>query len=375
MLFKYIFIILLLGFSLPVDAQNLVPNPSFEEMRNLPVKRNPKRHFSYEIKSGYIPYIKNLKYWFAGSQTTPDLRIYNQAGYNECKRKFKLCDKAHSGENCVGMMTYMVNDKHDTYREYVQIKLKKKLKPKVKTYVEFWVEKEREAKLVSNNLGCYFSIKKVYSNTKENIEVKPQINFDTIINEQEKKWVKLEAVFYPEQKFEYLVIGNFFGNDETEIFEFKNFNGSGYTPPYAYYLLDDIRVWQEGDVAEKPLVFESKPIIKNEPIQLKNIEFEFNSDVLKTSSFAELEKLLSFLNNNQNVQIKIQGHTDNKGNEAYNQSLSNSRAQAVKEYLIGHGISEHRLTYEGFGESVPLQSNESEMGRSKNRRVEFVVME
>jgi len=375
MLLRYILTITILLFCMSLDAQNLVPNPSFEDMRNLPVKRNPKRHFSYEIKSGYIPYIKNLKYWFAGSQTTPDLRIYNQSGYNECKRKFKLCDKARTGDNCVGMMTFMQNRKHTTYREYVQIKLKRKLKPKVKTYVEFWVEKEREARLVSNNIGCYFSTKKVYADTKENIEVKPQINFDTLINSEEKKWTKIEAIFYPEAPFEFLVIGNFFENEETDIKEFKNFNGSPRTPPYAYYLLDDIKIWQEGDIEEKPLVFESKSIEKNEPIELKNIEFEFDSAVLKSSSFIELEKLFSFLKNYKDLNIKIQGHTDNQGKENYNQNLSEARAQAVKNYLVEKGISNKRLNYEGFGESIPLENNNTELGRSKNRRVEFVVIE
>ena len=370
---------LLLYFSLSMfvnytTSQNLIPNPSFEELRNLPVKPNPKRSFMFEPKSGYIPYQKNLNHWFAATKTSPDLRIHNQERYNECRRKFKNCDKAHSGENCVGIITYMGNMKTDTYREYVQVKLKKNLRPKVKTYIEFWISKEREAKLVSNNIGLHFSMKKTTVNTMETLNVVPQVNYDSLVNPDKKKWVKIQRSFTPDLPFIYLLMGNFYRNDQTKVLAFQEYNASPYIPPYAYYLIDDIRIWQEGDQEEiKPLVFENKEIEISEPVQLKNITFQYDSSILRDSSYIELEKLLVFLKDNPTLKIDIYGHTDNQGNDEYNLLLATNRAEAVLKYLTINGIDKTRLTSQGLGEKYPINDNETVEGRRQNRRVEFSV--
>ncbi len=359
-----------------LEGQNLVPNGSFEELRNLPVKANPKRTFTYEPMSGYIPYQKNLKYWFAATATSPDLRIHNQEKYNTCRRKFKFCDKAHSGQNCVGIITYMGNGKTDTYREYIQVRLKKNLRPKVITHVEFWIAKEREAKLVSNNVGFHFSMKKTSVKTMETLNLIPQINCDSLINTEKKQWIKIEYSFVPEAPFKYLLIGNFYDNDHTKMAEFPNYRSSSYIPPYAYYLIDDIRIWQDGDEKEsQAIIFEEKEIVKNEPIQLENIEFEFDSSVLASSSYETLNKLLEFLKNHPSINIAIHGHTDHQGSDAYNLSLSKDRATSVLNYLISRGIEKNRLTSQGFGERNPLVENDSKLGKSKNRRVEFLILE
>lgn len=352
------------------NIRNLVPNPSFESLRNLPVKDNPKNTFEYEPLSGYIPYKVNLKNWFAASKTTPDLRINSPSMYYDCQRRFKNCDKAKTGINCVGIITSMTNSKVKTYREYVQIKLIEKLRPNELAYVELWIAKERQAKLVSNNLGFHFSTKRISKDTKEVIELIPQINIDTVINRDKKRWVKLSGSFIPDKPYDYLLIGNFFDNSQTETIVFENYNGSPYTPPYAYYLLDDVKVWQD----EELLVFEDSLVRLNEPISLKNIEFDFDKATLKASSIQELEKLYSFMLQNNGIRIKIQGHTDAFGAHSYNQELSERRAQRVYDYLIEKGIPASRMLYEGFGEHLPLLQDLSETSRSRNRRVEFLII-
>lgn len=366
--------ILLLGLVfLCIDAtsQNLVPNHSFERLKNLPVKENPKNTFEYEPSSGYIPYKVNLENWFAATLTTPDLRI-NSPAYYDCQARFKNCDKARTGNNCVGIITSMTNEKVKTYREYIQIKLIKPLQPNEITHIEFWVAKERQAKLVSNNIGAHFSMKPIRKKTKEVVDLVPQINYDTIVNEDKKKWIKIARTFIPDKPYKYLLIGNFFGNKETETIRFKKFNGSPYTPPYAYYLVDDIRVWQ--DIEEEPLFFEEQLVTINKAIELKNIEFDFDKSNLLPASIIEIEKLLQFLTDNPAVKIKIQGHTDAWGNDNYNQSLSEARAKTVYQYLINKGIESNRLSYEGFGESIPIAENTIDRFRRKNRRVEFIVL-
>lgn len=370
-----VFFIMLIGiFSIPKPtfAQNLVPNHSFEILRNLPVKKNRNNYFKYEPKSGFIPYKVNLAFWTAASITTPDLRIHSPANYYECKRKFKNCDKPHTGENSVGIITWQVNSKVETYREYLQIKLNQALTVNDTVFVEMWVAKEREAKLVSNNIGFHFSMKRINVETKEVIGQIPQINIDTIINKSEKKWVKIGGHFIPDKPYKYLLIGNFFENDHTQVETFENFNGSPWTPPYAYYLLDDVAIWQHTP-PEENLVYEGKDIALNDTIELKNIEFEFDKYDLKPESIIDIQKLLSFLNKYTQVNIEIHGHTSSEGTEEYNKNLSNERARSVYLYLIAKGIDENRLSYQGFGESIPKVQNTSEDNRQQNRRVEFII--
>ena len=84
-------------------------------------------------------------------------------------------------------------------------------------------------------------------------------------------------------------------------------------------------------------------------------------------------KLIAFLNNNPKLHIEIQGHTDNVGTADYNLKLSTARAKAVYDFLLKHQIADERLTYQGYGLTKPVSDNDSEDGRAKNRRTEFVI--
>ena len=75
------------------------------------------------------------------------------------------------------------------------------------------------------------------------------------------------------------------------------------------------------------------------------------------------------------MKIEICGHTDGHGSIDYNQRLSENRARAVVDYLVSHGIDVRRLSFKGYGKSRPIDTNTTEEGRAKNRRVEFVVKE
>jgi len=118
---------------------------------------------------------------------------------------------------------------------------------------------------------------------------------------------------------------------------------------------------------------EMKPIELNKSYRINDIYFPFNSFDLTIESKAVLDQLIEFLNESQNISIQIQGHTDNIGNDASNLKLSESRAQSVYNYLIEKGIAEKRLTYKGFGKSMPVAENDSEEGRARNRRTVFVI--
>jgi outer membrane protein OmpA-like peptidoglycan-associated protein len=104
-----------------------------------------------------------------------------------------------------------------------------------------------------------------------------------------------------------------------------------------------------------------------------NILFGFDKSLLSFDAKANLDKLVTVLNEYKDTDIELQGHTDNKGSESYNQNLSEKRAQTVSGYLAAKGISSGRLNIKGFGESAPKYDNDTESGRTQNRRVEFLI--
>lgn len=117
------------------------------------------------------------------------------------------------------------------------------------------------------------------------------------------------------------------------------------------------------------------PITKNVKIRLNNIFFGFGKYNLLEESFPELDRVVKLLSDMPKMKIQIQGHTDSIGTEPNNLRLSKLRAQAVVNYMIAKGISAKRLQATGFGEAKPIDTNETEEGRQKNRRVEFVILE
>lgn len=107
---------------------------------------------------------------------------------------------------------------------------------------------------------------------------------------------------------------------------------------------------------------------------LRNINFDLDKFVLLPQSYVELNNLFNILREYPKMQIKIMGHTDNQNSDAYNITLSNNRALACVKYLTKKGIDVKRLTWQGYGERVPITTNDTEAGRAANRRVEFLVL-
>lgn len=117
------------------------------------------------------------------------------------------------------------------------------------------------------------------------------------------------------------------------------------------------------------------PIEKGAAIVINNIFFDFDKDLLKTSSYAELNRILAYMKDGQLKKIEISGHTDSVGDDAYNLRLSDKRAKAVFNYLRSQGISEDRMVAKGYGETVPKVANDTKENRGINRRVEFKIIE
>ncbi len=166
--------------------------------------------------------------------------------------------------------------------------------------------------------------------------------------------------------------------------------GSSYDQDAASFLIDDGKASADQAYAKctaakpkpapkpKPVVIQPKPapkpmVVKPEVIALDGVFFESNSANLTASSTATLDKAVEALKKRADVKVEVAAHTDSGGKASYNEHLSGLRAQAVRGYLVSHGIDATRLTAKGYGEASPIADNATKEGRAKNRRVELII--
>lgn len=121
-------------------------------------------------------------------------------------------------------------------------------------------------------------------------------------------------------------------------------------------------------------ILKSDSLIGKQTIRLDYIQFETGSAKLTADSKYELDNLIDLMSNNSTLKLEVDGHTDNTGDATANLSLSNLRANAVKDYLVNKGIDAARLVAVGFGQTKPIDTNETDAGRQKNRRTEFKIL-
>ena len=116
-------------------------------------------------------------------------------------------------------------------------------------------------------------------------------------------------------------------------------------------------------------------VVTADKIELKQtIFFDFNKDKIKPVSYALLNDVAAALTDNPKIRVRIEGHTDSRGNERANLKLSQKRAESVKRYLGKQGIDPARMEPRGFGKNVPIADNRTDEGRAQNRRVEFIIL-
>lgn len=116
-----------------------------------------------------------------------------------------------------------------------------------------------------------------------------------------------------------------------------------------------------------------KMSIDDKRICMFDMKFEFASSILKKESEKQLDKFVEMYKKSPTMKLQINGHTDNIGNDEYNQKLSEDRAKSVYDYFLKHGIPADKMSVKGFGSKYPIDTNETEEGRAKNRRVEVDI--
>ena len=181
------------------------------------------------------------------------------------------------------------------------------------------------------------------------------------------------------------VVGTYHANSKTGDFLFiltpgKNYNITYQAENHLFYS-ENIEIPKKSNYYELKRAISMNPIVVGSKITLNNIFFDFDKATLRPLSNVELKNLILLMKSNPNMKVEISGHTDSKGDDAYNQKLSEERAQAVVTHLIANGITADRMVAKGYGKTMPAVANKKSNGkddpegRQLNRRVELKITE
>ena len=181
------------------------------------------------------------------------------------------------------------------------------------------------------------------------------------------------------------VVGVYHANSKTGEFLFilppgKNYNITYQADNHLFYS-ENMEIPKESKYFEINKEIKLPPIVVGSKIILNNIFFDFDKATLRPLSNVEIKNLVNIMKANPTMHVEISGHTDSKGSAAYNQKLSEDRAQSVVSRLIESGIDAKRMTAKGYGKSMPVAPNKNKdgsddpEGRQLNRRVEFKITE
>ncbi len=145
--------------------------------------------------------------------------------------------------------------------------------------------------------------------------------------------------------------------------------------PFKGQLLDvEVKARRAAFFSDVDKIIKDVNLIGKEALRLDNIQFETGSDKLTSFSKYELDNLIELMVNNSTMTIELSGHTDNTGDADSNLDLSNKRAAAVRDYLVSRGIQAERMKAVGYGQTRPVDTNDTEAGRQKNRRTELRIL-
>ena len=416
---KYTVILIL--FYTSVFSQNLVPNNSFERARHCP-------------EASTTEWRKELIFhWKIPNRATPD---YFNACIDTIvgvPKNFAGNQYAVDGNAYIGLILredFKSNlaNADDCYREYIQVKLSEPLKRNRKYCVNLSYSLATKSSYAIDALGMYISREKLKSKKCGLLVAKPQIESKKgRLLKNKKKWEELCGTYTARGKEEYLTIGNFKSNEQTLSLKIDTtIIDTGYT--YAYYYIDDVSVYliendfecacptykldeqdlnlssggykiklidssefqkTQKDTLTKDSLQNKKDTnrliefseisnldkIKNgDKVKLSKIAFNINDTKLLEPSYIELKRLVKLMKDNPKIKIEISGHTDNTGSEKFNQLLSKKRAESVYKYMILYIRNKTRLSYKGCGNTQPIDDNNTEKGRSNNRRVEIKII-
>jgi hypothetical protein len=353
---------ILRGQNKPASFSNLVINPGFEERKKL----------SSPHTVSIIDSIEEFVGWSSPTIGRAEVYSTDQLGWIEDNTGIRRQRdfKARNGQNVAkidpyGFVISARKKKEYEKRSYLQGELTEPLEVGQKYYIGFWSHFHC---LATNNIGMAFSTKSVLSDTVARLLLTPKVLLKEVNNyNADKIWQLSVDSFIADNAYRYCIIGNFFRNDST---------GLGGSKGFDHYLgfVDDVFVMKARNSVMQPRPEPPPKKPATLPKVLNKVQFLYNSAEFEPNSLPQLDSAVVVLKNYPTLEILIKGHTSSEGEADYNQKLSEKRAEAVKNYLIQHGIDAKRLSSKGFGESQLLVTDDSEENKRLNRRIEFEIV-
>ncbi|WP_054560116.1 OmpA family protein [Croceitalea dokdonensis] len=338
-----------------LTAQNLVKNPSFELFDACP-----------EILGSFN---EDVRYWSTPTLGTTDY-------FNTCSKRmgapenFNGIQQPSFGNAYAGLYFYAPGD----YREYIQVPLEMPLRQNENYKLSFFISLAEGSDFAVKDFGVVMAKKALRVNTKRVLSKKHlfgaggnkvtvhEVNHPTF-HEDKTDWLQVTLEFTAQGFERFLVLGNLRDNKRTKKIQTKRKE----TKKGAYYYIDMVSLQAlDSNLSQIP------PMQRDSLYVFKAITFGFDDIQLSNLGTKELRRVFMELKDHPELQLEIHGHTDAKGGEDYNQRLSYQRAVNLANHLIRWGIDKSRISCFGHGASKPISSNQTEGGRAKNRRVEFL---
>lgn len=363
---RFLFVVLIaLSYSVCfVQAQNLVPNPGFEQYKFCPGGYN-QRQAEFHVTD-----------WRSANRGTPDHFHECSTGGADVPHNWAGVSQAREGQGYVGLYMWMTIK---NYREFIQTKLTQPLLKDTLYTLQFYFKLSSYSRFAIDRIGLLLSDSMVSYSSDGPVRIEPTFSMikDSALTENTGAWERAHWTFRAKGGEQYITIGNFWG-DQTKYYriQFRN------TPEQmlkdaSYYYVDDVRLAPVHQDQQQQVIpeFEPTEIKINTTYVLRNIQFEFDSYKLLPSSFDEMDELAKYVLNNPHVKLQLSGHTDDRGGDKYNSTLSKNRANSVARYLMLQGITSDRIEVFGYGKSKPLVNDNTEAARAVNRRVEIRFLE
>jgi OmpA-OmpF porin, OOP family len=365
------FFVLLFSLSTSLQAQNLVPNPGFEQFAVCPGSMSLAAH---EF---------NVPHWRGIGNATPD--YFNRCGKGEADVPYNWAGvaEAYEGNGYAGIYTYLnMRDSsmdRNNYREYLQCQLLQPLVKDSSYIIEFRYKLSSYSMYAIDRIGLLLENSFLDVTHDNALELTPTLSIiqDSALTVNTGLWEVARMEYKARGGEQFLIIGNFFDWASTKNYriQFRPI-AEPMLADAAYYYIDDVKVLPRAANLETLLTqlipeFGGETIKAGKSYVLKNIQFEFDSYALTNDSFAELNDLFDFLRKNSSIRIQLLGHTDDQGTDAYNDRLSYNRALQVSNYLISKGVRAERIEVFGYGKRSPLLSSNTDSARKINRRVEI----
>jgi OmpA-OmpF porin, OOP family len=361
-------ILLLMGAGAHVfsaHAQNLVPNPGFEEYEACPGNFSEAAH-EFRVAP-----------WRAATTGIPDYFNSCSEGEANVPHNWAGVSDAYEGHGYAGIYAWM--DRDDPYREYLQCQLLEPLLKDSLYTLEFHYKLSSYSKYAIDRIGLLLTDKPLNERHDDALPFTPTLSVihDSALTKTTGLWETARMEYKAAGGEHYLVIGNFFDNEATKHYEIRFRPVSqAMLARSAYYYIDAVSVVPHYRLAENVMAqllpeFSPAGAALNTTYVLKNIRFELDSYKLTPSSFYELDQVAEYLVKNPALKVQFFGHTDDRGGHQYNLRLSRNRARTAADYIQTLGIQPGRIEVFGYGKQKPLATETTEQARALNRRVEI----